>query len=250
MSSVWLFSIVSVLLVSIISILGIVLLSTIERAHHREESKLLTSLVALAVGALLGDVVIHLMPEAIREIGWRSGIYFFTGFLIFLIMERLIDWQKNHRRLSDTHIKSVGYVNLFGDTLHNFIDGAVIAGSYLISFPIGLATSLAVVLHEIPHELGDYAVLRSAGFSRSRAILINIFTALFALLGALSVLITRFDASLSTQGLLSFTAGGFIFIALALVRELLGAKKVVSLSRQLIFALLGILAMALILLID
>jgi zinc and cadmium transporter len=234
-------------MVSLISLIGVVVIASVDRAHHREESKLLTSLVAVAVGALLGDVAIHLIPEAARTLGWKSAGYFIIGVLLFYVMEKLIHWQHNHRHHQEEEIKPVGYINLFGDTIHNFIDGSVIAGSYLVSPATGLATTLAVILHEIPHELGDYAVLRSSGFSRLRSIAINFFTALFALLGTLTVLITRFDLSLSTQGLLAFTAGGFVFIAWALVRELAEATKIVSISRQIIFVLLGIAAMALIL---
>ena len=124
-------------------------------------------------------------------------------------------------------------MNLLGDALHNFMDGLIIAGSYLTSIPLGVSTTLAVVLHEIPQEMGDFSVLLKGGFTKSKALLYNFLTALSALLGALLVFIVGNVPSL-VDAIVPFTAGGFIYIATAdlipeLHKETLPTKSLVQL---------------------
>ena len=129
-------------------------------------------------------------------------------------------------------------MNLIGDGLHNFLDGAIVAGSFLVSFPLGMATSLAVIAHEIPQEIGDFGVLVHGGLSQKKALVFNFCSALVAILGAIFVL--SFGAKISgfPQMLVPFTAGGFIYIAGSdLIPEL---HKEVNLKKSLV-QLLGLL---------
>lgn len=177
----------------------------------------MTILISLAVGALLGDAFIHLLPEAYgagTDASWILG-----GFLIFFLIEKGLHWRHEHVA-HEGKIEPYGIMNLIGDGLHNFIDGVLIAASYLVSLPIGLATTLAVVLHEIPQELGDYAILRSAGFSRTRALFWNFMSAVTAILGTIVVLTLHINVDVAAQKILAFTAGGFIYLVMILLRKL------------------------------
>ncbi|QQG49622.1 MAG: ZIP family metal transporter [Candidatus Berkelbacteria bacterium] len=221
MSNAWFATIASVTVVSLVSLIGAFVIAVHDRRSEDEEySPFMHFLIALAVGALLGDAMIHLLPEAFAEAGQIASLYVGGGFIVFLILEKFLHWRHHHRQQVKNRIEPVGVMNLVGDGLHNFIDGALIAASYLISFPIGLATTIAVVLHEIPQELGDYAILRSAGFSKRSAIFFNFVSALFAIVGAVVVLSTTINVIATAPLILAFTAGGFIYIVLILLKKL------------------------------
>jgi zinc and cadmium transporter len=215
MESVWSTALLSVSIVSLISLVGAVIISRQDQNHA-----VLRFLIALAIGALLGDVVIHLLPEAYEGLGLGAALWLLGGFVVFLLIEKVLHWRHEHISQSAERIEPYGVMNLIGDGLHNFIDGALIGASYLVSFPIGLATTIAVVLHEVPQELGDYAILRSAGFSRAKALGWNFVSALFAVVGAVVVLFAEIDIEVSAQKILAFTAGGFIYIVVLLVQKL------------------------------
>lgn len=142
-------------------------------------------------------------------------------------------------------------MNLLGDALHNFIDGALIAGSYLASVQVGVATTIAVVLHEIPQEMGDFGVLLHSGFSKRKALLFNFFSALTAVFGAIIVLyfysiIDNFEVLL-----VSFTVGGFVYIAGSdLIPELHHEEGIKNSIAQIIVFLLGIAAMGALLVLE
>jgi len=141
------------------------------------------------------------------------SVYILSGIVTSFILEKLIQWRHCHIPTSEEHPHPFAYMNLFGDGVHNFIDGLVVAGSYIASFPVGVATTLAVVFHEIPQEIGDYGVLLHGGFSKNRALLFNFLTALTAVFGALFALTLSFYIENFTIFLLSFAAGEFIYIA-------------------------------------
>ncbi len=172
-------------------------------------------LVALSAGALLGGAFLHLIPEAISEVGTSSGIflYLLLGFCLFFILEQFLRWHHEH---SMSHgVEPFSYLILISDTVHNFIDGLVIAASFVTSYPIGIVTTLAVALHEIPQELGDFGVLIYGGFSKRRALAFNYISAIAAILGGI---IGYFASSIMGDSifyLLSFAAGSFIYIAAA-----------------------------------
>lgn len=226
--SVFGYTLLSVLIVSAVSFIGAITIAASEGQTNDEPPAWLQLLIGLAIGALLGDVAIHLLPEAYANIGAQAPIYLIGGFLIFFILEKLLHWRHHHASVT-SRVEPYGVMNLVGDGLHNFIDGALIAASYLVSFPIGLATTIAVVLHEIPQELGDYAILRSAGFTRKAALGFNFLSALAAVVGAMLVLGLQIDVEAGADKILAFTAGGFLYIVVLLLRKLgeeMTAKRV------------------------
>jgi len=204
-----LYIIVSVLIVSATSLIGILTFLI----QNKKLDKIILYLVSFSVGALFGDVFIHLLPEAFKEsINATVGLYILAGILFSFIMEKFIHWRHCHTPESKTHHHRLAYMNLVGDAMHNFIDGLVIAGAYFISIPVGIATTVAVLFHEIPHELGNFGILIYGGFSKLKALLFNFLTALTALLGAVLGIILG-NAGTATTFLIPFAAGNLIYIA-------------------------------------
>lgn len=211
MTATFLYMILSVTVVSLLSLVGISLLALSHEAFHR----IVFILVALAVGALFGDAFLHLLPEAYGEDpahSLQTSLWVLGGILFFFMLENFLHWRHQH---SDEHeeIQPFGYLNLAADISHNFIDGLIIGASYLAGFKMGLATTLAVVLHEVPHEFSNFGVLVKSGFSKRKALFLNFVTALAALAGGL----IAWWVGGNTQGfihlLMPLTAGGFIYIA-------------------------------------
>lgn len=211
MFSVYLYSIISVLIVSALSLIGVFALTF----SHDKLNRVITFLISLSAGTLLGDSFLHLIPEAIKENGQRLGLWLWllAGILVFFILEKIIHWRHCHLPTSSSHPHPVGLMNLVGDGLHNFIDGLAIAGSFLIDYKLGLATTLAVISHEIPQELGDFAVLIYAGYSKLKALFYNFLSAAAAIIGALFALTIGGQIDNFTNFVIPFTAGGFIYIA-------------------------------------
>jgi len=186
--------------------------------------KFLIYLVSLSAGTLLGDAFIHLLPGSFAggQGNIRASFYILSGILTFFVLEKFFYWRHCHDGICDEHNpRPFSYNILVGDSVHNFIDGMVIAASFLVSFPVGMATTLAVIFHEIPQEIGDFGSLVYGGFSRKKALFFNFLTALFAILGALIVLILNLEGTGLSDFLIPFAAGGFIYIASAdLIPEL------------------------------
>jgi zinc and cadmium transporter len=177
--------------------------------------KILLYMVSFSAGSLFGDAFIHLIPEAIE--GNTSGTLV-SGFIIFGILasfgvERFLQWRHCHIPTSTEHPHSFAYMNLFGDAVHNLIDGLIIGGSYLVSVEIGVATTLAVVFHEIPQEMGDFGVLIYGGFNKRKALWLNFLTALTAIAGALIAIVLGSVLEGFIPLLVPFAAGNFIYIA-------------------------------------
>ncbi len=176
-------------------------------------------LAAFAAGTLLGTVFFDLLPEALsssEELSLGIDIFLWTlaGILGFFLLERFIHWFHHHQHeYLDEKIKPTVPLIIAGDSVHNFIDGVVIAATFLVSIPLGIVTTLAVAAHEIPQEIGDFGILLHKGLRRKKVLLVNIFSALTAVLGALISFWVgeRIEASLPI--LLSITAGFFIYIA-------------------------------------
>ena len=230
---------------SLASLVGVFTLSL----NPKKLKSILSYLVAFAAGALIGDAFIHLLPEAIEENGFVLGTSFaiIAGMLVLFVVEKIIHWRHCHIE-EESHHHPFAIVNLVGDSVHNFIDGMVIAAAYLVSIPVGLATTFAVVMHEIPQEIGDFGVLVHGGFTTSRALFFNLLTALTAVAGAVVVLVigTQFQNSISW--LIPFAAGNFIYIAAAdLFPELHKEVKWNKSVLQLVAVLLGIGVMVLLL---
>jgi len=208
---VWLYSLVSVVIVSLISLVGILTLSLKEK----DLKKMLLYFVSFSAGGLFGDAFIHLIPEAMEEssFGIDVSLLIIFGIISSFIVERFLQWRHCHIPTSEEHPHSFAYMNLFGDAIHNFMDGLIIGGSYLVSIPLGVATTLAVVFHEIPQEIGDFGVLIYGGFNRSKALFINFLIALTAILGTIVAFSLGFVIQDFVPFLIPFAAGNFIYIA-------------------------------------
>lgn len=228
--------------ISLISLLGITLFK-IRKKLLKEE---LLTLVALATGALLGDAFLHLIPEAFESSENKAGLglWIIGGMLIFFCLEKILKWRHCHD--IDCHEeKSLAWMSLVADSIHNFIDGLIIGGSFLNGIPLGITTSLAIILHEIPQEIGDLAILIHGGFSLKKAMLMNLLTAFFNLVGVLTIWVL--GKEFSGSNLLALTAGGFIYLAASdLIPELHRHESKVKQSLwQLASVILGIIVMLL-----
>lgn len=233
----------SVLIVSLVSFVGV--LALVLKKDLLDRSTFI--LVSLAVGALLGDVFVHIIPELYLEGGDSTSISFalIAGILIFFIIEKFLHWHHHASEHAEEHPHPVGKMILFGDGVHNFIDGLIIAASYLVSVPVGVATTIAVVLHEIPQEFGNFGVLIHAGYSKAKALLYNFISALTAVAGAAVALIFENYAEGFAAWLLPLAAGGFIYIALSdLIPELHKENRASQGLIQVIAIAVGVLCMA------
>jgi zinc and cadmium transporter len=249
MSITIVYIIVSVILVSAVSLIGLLALS---RQGAVWLNKKVHLLVGLATGALLGDALLHLLPEAFEELPETAPLLVLAGILLFFILEKVLHWHHSHQlicedpndpstcRLPDHGSTPLGKMIIVSDALHNFIDGAIIAASYLVSLPVGIATTIAVVLHEMPQEIGDFGVLVHSGYTRGRALFLNFLSALTAVVGALVVLLFGSTDALNSA-LLPIAGGAFLYVAAAdLVPELKKTTKLRESLLQLGLVLIGI----------
>jgi len=246
----WLAAFAAVIVVSLVSFVGVFTLNTDPKRLH----KWLLLLVSFSAGAFFGDVFLHLIPEAVESAdGFTTplGLAVLAGIVIFFTIEKIIHWQHCHHPGDDTHPHPFAWMNLIGDAVHNFIDGVLIGASFLVNASLGLATTLAVVLHEIPQEIGDFGVLLHGGFTRSRALALNFASALLAVLGVAIALWVGSAASSFAALLVPFAAGGFLYIAGSdLIPELRRHESVRKSLHQLVTLLAGVGVMALLLLLE
>ncbi|MCK9614587.1 MAG: ZIP family metal transporter [Candidatus Omnitrophica bacterium] len=247
----WVYSLVSVIIVSLISLIGVFTLSLKKNFLQ----KILLFLVSFAVGGLFGDAFIHLLPEAFKELGANltTSLYIILGIVIFFILEKFIRWHHCHVPASEHQLHPVVALNLLGDGVHNFIDGLIIGATYCVSIPLGVTTTLAVILHEIPQEIGDFGVLVHGGLSIKKALIFNFLSAATSILGAIVALSIGPHAKGFTTALVPITAGGFIYIAGSdLIPELHQGcdVKISSAALQFISLLLGVAMMAALVLLE
>jgi len=209
MFTTWVITLVAVSIISLISLIGAFTISL----KGEKLKKLLLFLVSFSTGALLGDTFIHLLPEVIKDIGFTLEVSFslLGGILVFFILEKFVCWRHCHIPTSHDHPHPLATMNLVGDGLHNLIDGMVIAGSFLADFRIGITTTIAVILHEIPQEISDFGILLHEGMSKTKALVYNFLSALTSIIGALIVLILGNNIGNITNILLPFTAGGYLY---------------------------------------
>ncbi len=202
---------VATFIVSIIAFVGILTF------FLRQEllNKALLLLVALSAGGLVGGAFLHLIPEAIEKAGASLGIFLFLllGFCLFFVLEQFLRWRHEHGTVH--RVQPFSYLILISDSVHNFVDGLVIAASFIVSYPIGIVTTLAVALHEIPQELGDFGVLVYGGFTGRRALVFNYISAITAIVGGVTGYFLSSPMQDSIVYLLPFAAGNFIYIAAA-----------------------------------
>jgi zinc and cadmium transporter len=246
--SPWASSLASVVAVSLVSLVGLATLSASERRVRR----IATVLVSFAVGALLGDAFIHLIPEAFADgsATLRPSLLILAGMMLFFLVEKLL--RHHHGSLHQHHPDEqrgrpeLAVINIVGDAIHNFIDGILIAASYLASPTLGISTTVAVLFHEIPQELGDFGVLVHSGLGVRKAVLVNFASASLAIAGAILALLVGGVAGSAVVGvMLPVTAGGFVYIAAAdLVPELQHDHSARGLLVQASFIAAGIAIMA------
>ena len=202
-------SLLATFIVSLISLAGIFTLTIKENLLH----KILFCLIGFSAGALIGSAFLHILPEVLENNKSETVfIYLILGIVLFFLMERYFHWRHCHEE-HGCKVHAFTYLNLVGDSLHNFIDGMVIAASFGVSFKLGLVTTAAIILHEIPQELGDFGVLVYGGFSKKKALFYNYITALTAMIGAIAGYFIFTFAQGFSNFILPLTAGGFIYIA-------------------------------------
>ena len=189
---------------------------------------LLPHLVSFATGTLLGAALLGLLPHALEGVAGRDihaiPLAVLLGLLGFFLLEKLVLWRHCHADHCEVHVpgdhdhahrRSTGTLILIGDGLHNFLDGMLIAGAFLTDIHLGIVTSLAVAAHEIPQEVGDFAVLLHSGFTRGRAFLYNILSSLTTVVGGVLAWLALQEMEAVLPYVLAVAASSFIYIAVA-----------------------------------
>lgn len=239
-----------IIIFSILGSIGVIITVSIFLGFKEKTQRILIpSLISYATGTLLASAFLGMIPKAISYIDPLLALFFvLCGLMMFFILEKLVVWRHCHDKNCDIH-EAAGPILLIGDAFHNFIDGIVIAASFLISFPMGIAVSLAVIAHEIPQEVGDFAILLESGYTKKKALILNLLSSIctvpasiigYFLLDNLSSLIPFFIA---------ISAASFIYIALTDLSPELQHQKVglrVSI-RQICLIIIGILTIFLVL---
>lgn len=205
--------IASTFIISLISFIGALALVFNEKILN----KILLVLVALSAGGLLGGAFLHLLPESIEKADGSISVYIYliVGFCLFFILEQFLRWHHCHKteHKKEYAKRPISYLILLSDGVHNFIDGLIIAASFIISLPLGIATSIAVVLHEIPQEFGDFGVLVYGGFKPKKALWFNFLSGSVAVAGGIVGFYLVGSIEQFAIFLLPFAAGNFIYIA-------------------------------------
>lgn len=211
----------STILISLISLVGALTLFLNEKMLN----KIVLLLVGFSAGALLGGAFFHLLPEATAQADAKMVyLWVIFGIIAFFALEKLLYWRHCHKDNCEVH--TFTYLSLIGDGFHNLLDGMVIAASYLVNIPTGIVTTIAIISHEIPQELGDFGILVYGGFSKAKALFWNFMSALTAVVGTIIgfYLYKHFQGSIPLM--LGFTAGGFIYIAATDLIPELHKKKI------------------------
>ncbi len=212
--SILFYILLSTFLISLIAFIGALTLFLKEKLLD----KILLVLVAFSAGALIGGAFLHLIPETIVKVGTEEDqllkvfLYLLLGFCTFFILEQFIRWH-HHHATRHPEIAPFSYLILISDAIHNFIDGLIIAASFAVAIPMGVVTALAVALHEIPQEIGDFGVLIYGGFKKTKALFLNFLSAIAVILGGVIGFLLSEKIGQSVIFLLPFAAGNFIYIA-------------------------------------
>ena len=194
---------------------GLLVASGILLINDSRRARLIPWLVSYAVGALLGVSMLAILPEALEHLpAPRVFATMLGGILAFFVLEKLVLWRHCHIHDCEVHDGSVFPV-LIGDAFHNFVDGTVIAAAVMTSVPLGVSTALAVAAHEIPQEVGDFAILLHAGYSRRRALLLNVTSGLASAAGALVALLALKAVPIILPYCLALAAASFLYVAMA-----------------------------------
>lgn len=236
-------SVVSVIIISLISLVGTFTFLIKESVFR----KIIIYLVSFSAGTMLGVAFLHFIPEALGK-EQNAMVYVIIGFLSSFVLEKFIKWRYSRKTeyINGKKVHPFAYISLAGDMVHNFIDGVTIAASYIISIPLGISTTIAVMIHEVPHELGDFAVLIHAGFTHKKAHALNLLVTVTAIFGTILGLIVGSDNIPFVSFLIAFTAGNFIYMASSdLIPELHKELNLKNSVLQFLSIILGILFMSL-----
>jgi zinc and cadmium transporter len=195
---------------------GLLVAALLLAFHQDVRTRVVPWLVSYAVGTLLGVSLLGLMPEALASLAPSTALgTLLAGIVTFFILEKLVLWRHCHEA-EECHVHhGTATLVIVGDALHTFVDGVVIAAAVLISPGLGLTTALAVIAHEVPQEAGDFAVLLAAGYTRVRALLLNLTSAIGGLIGATAMLAFGSEAPRLVPFVLAFAAGNFLYVAMS-----------------------------------
>lgn len=197
------------------SVVSILLAASLLLFRGKRLAVFSAALIPYAIGTLLGAAFFGMIPEALHEADAESILpAVLAGLLLFYLIEKVALWRHCHNQPCDFHTRA-GTLILIGDSLHNFVDGVAIAAAFASSVPLGIAASVAIIAHEVPQEVGDFAILLESGFSRARALAFNMLSAMTALLGAVLTYFLLPVVESWTPYLLAVSAASFIYIALA-----------------------------------
>jgi len=194
---------------------GLLVAASVLLINESARTRIVPELVSYAVGALLGAAMLKILPEAIDQLSpARLFATLLAGVMLFFVLEKLVLWRHCHTHDCEVHGGSVAGV-VVGDAFHNFVDGAVIATAVMTSVPLGISTAIAVAAHEIPQELGDFAILLHAGYSRGRALLLNVLSGLSSALGAIVAFVAFDFVPMMRPYCLALAAASFLYVAMA-----------------------------------
>jgi len=194
---------------------GLLVSSSILLIKEPARTKLIPWLVSYAVGALLGASMLDILPKTLEQLPPREVFpVLLLGILLFFVLEKLVLWRHCHTHDCEVHDGAVLPV-VVGDGFHNFVDGAVIAAAAMTSLPLGITTAVAVTAHEIPQEVGDFAILLHAGYSRSKALMLNVLSALASIVGAIAAFFAFDRIPALLPYFLALSAASFLYVAMA-----------------------------------
>jgi len=223
---------------------GLLVASGVLLIKDSARAKLIPWLVSYAVGALLGVSMLALLPKALEQLpASRVFTTLLLGILLFFVLEKLVLWRHCHIHDCDVHESSVFPV-LVGDAFHNFVDGAVVAAAVMTSVPLGISTAVAVAAHEIPQEVGDFAILLHAGYSRGRALVLNVLSSAASAAGAVAAFVAFDQMPRMLPYCLALAAASFLYVAMAdLIPGLHRGRTDASSMRQILLIAAGIATM-------
>jgi zinc and cadmium transporter len=223
---------------------GLLVASALLLVKDSARNRLVPWLVSYAVGALLGVSMLALLPSTLEQLPPpRVFGTLLAGILLFFVLEKLVLWRHCHTHDCEVHEGSVVTV-LVGDAFHNFVDGAVVAGAVLTSIPLGITTALAVAAHESPQEVGDFAILLNAGYSRGRALWLNVLSSAASPVGAIAAFFAFDAVPRLLPYFLALAAASFLYVAMAdLIPGLHRGRTDASSLRQILLIVAGVATM-------
>ena len=210
MPTALLYGLISTLVISIIGQIGFFVFILKDNILR----KILIFFISFSAGSLIGGAFFHLLPEVIekRDDVLMVFVWVIAGFCLFFIMEKFLRWHHCHDKECGEKIH-LGQINMVGDGIHNFLDGIIVMAAFVVNPALGLATTISIISHEIPQELGDFGVLLYSGYNKTKAIIYNFLLSAVAILGALVGYFLSNEISGFTSIIIPLAAGGFFYIA-------------------------------------